>query len=95
MVQYILLIIHSSQLFSWPIYSQSTDLFQRLKQIVDVCLETQQFYSQISKKNLASRKIKKLYFYSFNFELFLSEIRLKITVKYLHSNLTLKSDIFV
>ena len=31
----------------WPIYSQSTDLFQRPKQIVNVCLVTQQFYSQI------------------------------------------------
>ena len=50
-------LIHCSQRFSWPIYSQSTSLFQRLKQVVNVCLEAQQFYSQISLKNQASRKI--------------------------------------
>ena len=42
-------LIHCS--FYWPIYSQSTALLKRLKQIVNVCLEAQQFYSQISKKS--------------------------------------------
>ena len=39
----------------WPIYSQSNALFQRSKQIVNVCLETQQFFIFFF-KNLASRK---------------------------------------
>ena len=52
--------IHCSQLFPWPIYSQSTALFQRLKQIANVRLATQQFNSQISFKNLDSRKIIKI-----------------------------------
>ena len=40
--------ISTAKKLTKPIYSQSTALFQHLKQIVNVCLETQQCYSQIS-----------------------------------------------
>ena len=52
--------IHCSQRFSWPIYSQSTALCQRLKQIVNWCLESRNFTLNFH-KNLGSRNFNKNY----------------------------------
>jgi hypothetical protein len=79
--------LNNYSVFPWPIYSQSTALFPRSKQIVKVCLETQQLYTQIFKK-LASRKIIKMIS---SIRLILQYFNLKsdfTTVKYLNQKLT-------